>query len=88
MIVIVNGPVYLELIWDNGGLSWLNYNVRGIIEWRSNNLKKWLNDLIKPNLENLVGLSPTMGPLERYERSYIVTDNLTKEIMKKIQEIE
>lgn len=50
--------------------------------------EKWLNNLIKPNLENLVGLAPTMGASEKYEHAYNISDSLCKAILEKLEEIE
>ncbi len=50
--------------------------------------EKWLHFTIKSNLENLVGLAPTLGHSEKYVFADRYTNGLTKTIMEKISEIE
>jgi hypothetical protein len=50
--------------------------------------EKWMRDIIKNNLENLVGLAPTLGPSEKYSFAHKMSQNLSETIMIKISEIE
>ena len=52
-----------------------------------NKFEEWLNYTIKPNLENLAGLAPTLRHSEKYDLANRISNGLIKSIMNKMEEI-